>query len=142
MQGGGEWLAFGVGGGGLPAGQQRAGGDDRVGRPGAVRWFGVKVPDIFISEAIGVGIAGQQVVGYVGGQTPCATGAAGFLQGESQICEVARVVAVAGADDQRDQIARTNGEVLDGGHDDRAAALGRAGGQLLAGAAPAPFDGP
>ncbi|TXT33706.1 MAG: hypothetical protein FD138_1816 [Planctomycetota bacterium] len=68
------------------------------------------MPDVRIAEAVGVRIAREDVWRDVAGEIPLAIVG---RQGQINRREVARVIAVARADDQRNQIARLHRDILE-----------------------------
>ena len=105
----GEATLLGRVGGRAPLGQHRAGGNHRVRAAAAVR-LAVEMPDARVAQEVRVRVAGEDVRRDVAGKVPLL--AVAGLDVQVHRCHVARVVAVARADDDGEQVARLHGEVL------------------------------
>ena len=111
----------------LPSGQQRARRNHRLAWPATIG-LGVKMPDARMALCVGVGIAGEQVRRDLACKVPLA---AGTLERQVDGREVARVVAVARADQERDEIARLDGQVVHRARDHLGCTACDAGGERL-----------
>lgn len=89
-----------------------------------------------------MGVGGEDLSGDIAGEIP---GRGVFSEsGEREIDggKIAAVVAVACADDHRDEVAGLDGEVFDGADFDFGGSVSDTGGEFLAGGTATKFEGP